>query len=127
MTMICPKSWFHILKHTTLGGEREAMGHFSGHRVEPTFPIEHTQEHRYNPQTKISYLRSIAMNTHTFYIKFLKFCYSFLRFHCVLFHIPCLFVVILSFYGKVTLPPIRNATKLLAARNACKDVYSKGA
>lgn len=101
------------------------MGHFSGLRVEPTFPIEHRQEHKYNLQIKISYLRSTAMNTHTFYIKFLKLYYSFLRFHCVLFYVPLLFVMILSFYGVVTLLPIRYTAKVVAARNAGKDVYSK--
>ena len=37
MTMICPKSWFLILKHATLKEKEVESQRFRG---EPTFPIE---------------------------------------------------------------------------------------
>lgn len=61
MTMICSKSWYLVLKHSTLEGEREAKGPLGGCRVEPMFPIQQRQVLRYNPQNKISYLHSIAV------------------------------------------------------------------
>lgn len=64
--MICPMSWFLILKDTTLEGEGEAKGPLCSSGIESIFPMERRQMLKYNPGNQISYLCSIVVNLHKF-------------------------------------------------------------